>query len=205
MWPIGDYDRLLNELRFREDQDIPVIFGVLVADYRQSSCREYMLNYLERFNDLSGEYINFYLPGYLDDDHFKNNKVIKISNKNYYFHNDKYMEFLNKLGSDFRVSFPYNPILILFEFTDGKFGQARRIIIDLDRDGNDVRDAGVLFENVFELAKEFVQIDDISNGLRRKVVSSGLINRIVDLIGNDLLKNIKLLKTDIDRYKIKSR
>ena len=62
---ITDFGELSKRiLKKHEDEDSCVTMGILVADYRQSEAREYMLNYLRRFDMLSGKYIDFYLPGY---------------------------------------------------------------------------------------------------------------------------------------------
>jgi hypothetical protein len=47
MWPLGSYDRMVHEIKRRENRDIPVTFGILIADYRQQINREYILNYIE--------------------------------------------------------------------------------------------------------------------------------------------------------------
>lgn len=47
MWPLGQYDRLVHEIKRREDNSIPVTFGLLIADYNQQTCREYILNYID--------------------------------------------------------------------------------------------------------------------------------------------------------------
>lgn len=35
MWPLGYYDRIVHDIEERENRDIPLTFGILIADYRQ--------------------------------------------------------------------------------------------------------------------------------------------------------------------------
>ncbi len=202
MWPIGDFDRLVNEIKRREEPDYPVTFGVLIADYRQQRCREYMLNYIERFDTVSGKYINFYLPGYIDDDHFANENKISIGSKNYYFDSQIYIRFLDKLEIDFGIQYTYNPELILFEYDRGHFGTSKRIVIELDRNGNDIQNVGQLFENVFDIAKQKVRIEEFSKDLSMRDIKAGLFDKLVDSIGINALNNVNLIRTELGRYKI---
>ena len=48
MNPSGDYKRFEIEIVNRyEDYDIPITFGILIADYRQRNCSDYIINYLK--------------------------------------------------------------------------------------------------------------------------------------------------------------
>lgn len=61
---VTTFEKLSRRILEKYDEDIPITMGILVADYRQSDAREYILNYLNRFDERSGRYIDFYLPGY---------------------------------------------------------------------------------------------------------------------------------------------
>ena len=57
---ITDFEELSKViLKKYEGEGNCITMGILVADYRQSEAREYMLNYLRRFDMLSGKYIDF--------------------------------------------------------------------------------------------------------------------------------------------------
>ena len=202
MWPIGDYERLVSEIKRREEPDISVTFGVLIADYRQQRSREYILNYLDRFDTISGKFINFYLPGYIDDDNFANENRIEIKNKNFYFDARMYLNFLDKLEADFKIKYPYNPELILLEYNNGHFRDTKRIVIDLDREGGDVQNAGDLFQSIFEIAKRNVDICDFSKELMWTEIKGGLFDKIVDSIGINALTNVNLVRTEAERFRI---
>ena len=61
---VTTFESLSKRVLEKYDEEIPITMGILVADYRQSDAREYILNYLNRFDEKSGKYIDFYLPGY---------------------------------------------------------------------------------------------------------------------------------------------
>lgn len=205
MWPIGDYNRLKQELSDRECSDIPITFGILIGDYRQTRCREYVLNYIERFNEESGYWINFYLPGYIDDDNFSNENKLTIKNKNYYFDEKLYDVFLKELASNFGIAYSYNPVLVLVECQNGKLGESRKIIIDLDRNGSDIQNTGNLFDDIFEISQEVVNLDDFSKKLKINNFNSGIFDKVIDSVGSNALKNVKLALKENNRYKIDSK
>lgn len=69
MYPIGAYERLESELREAEEKlgtDARITFGILFADARQSRAKEYIINYMDIFDQKSGEYFNFFIPGYIE-------------------------------------------------------------------------------------------------------------------------------------------
>ncbi len=204
MWPLGSYDRLVHEIKRRENQDIPVTFGLLIADYDQHRCREYILNYIDVFNYKSGEFINFYLPGYKEENHSSNCKQIFINDKEYYFDRRVYMEFLRNLEVDFKVEYPYNPVLILLQYEKGHFSNSKRIIIELDSDGSDVKKTGALFEKIFNISREVVALDDFSRALITGELRDGLFDTIVNGIGNSYLSAVIDQHGKSNRYRLKS-
>lgn len=202
MWPLGEYDRLVHEIKRREDPDIPITFGLLVADYRQQLCREYILNYIDRFNYRSDRYINFYLPGYFEEDLYSSTQIIKIAGKQYYFNDEKYMEFLGKLEIDFEIGYIYNPTLILMEYDRGNFNQTKRILIELDHNGADIKKTGELFENIFELAKHHVNINEFSNEMMKKEFKRGLFDRVLKVVDNKLVTEIYDTYGRVKKFKL---
>lgn len=204
MWPLGQYERLVHEVKRRESKDIPVTFGLLIADYHQDRSKQYILNYLNRFNDLSDRYINFYLPGYLEDDRYSTNEKITINKKHYFFDRDIYEDFLSNLVNDFKVDYPYNPVLILLEYHNGNFNRSKRIVIELDSNGSDIRRVGEIFELIFNIAKEHVNINDISTSLKRKEFAGGFIEKIIQGIDNSFITAIYNMQNEITKYKIKN-
>lgn len=202
MWPLGDYNRLVFEIKRRENPDISVTFGILIADYDQHQCREYILNYIDRFNYKSGRYINFYLPGYLEENFYDGNKIIAIGNKEYYFNRQVYINFLTHLENDFSIKFPYNPVLILLEYYKGNFRFSKRIIIKLDENGSQIKQTGELFEEIFNIAQKEVDINDFSNKLQRIKMKNNLFDTIITCIDNRFLTAIYDENKNIKEYRL---
>ena len=203
MWPLGTYDRMVHEIKHHENPDIPVTFGILIADCRQSLSKEYILNYINRFNYKSDRYINFYLPGYLEEQSNKNNEIITIDDKEHYFDWKKYDEFVDNLVMDFHIAYPYNPVLLLLEYNKGHFSKSKKIYIELDSDGLNIKKTGELFEKIFELSKKHISLKDISGGLTMDTLKSGLFDRIVKGIDNKLISAIRTTGKDAIKYRIK--
>ena len=76
--------------------------GIFVADADQREAREYILNYLNMFDQNSGKYIDFFLPGYYTDSLQEMNDVRKKYHPNSYVRErglyDKYVYGLNRTG-----------------------------------------------------------------------------------------------------------
>lgn len=168
MWPLGSYDRMVHEIKRRENKDIPVTFGILIADYRQQINREYILNYIEQFNYKSDRYINFYLPGYLEQHLSDKNEKIIIDNKEYYFSVSIYNEFLRKLEQDFNIGYPYTPILLLIEYDKGHFNMSKKIRIELDNESTNIKKTGNLFEGIFSISQKEVSLKGIASNLKKR-------------------------------------
>ncbi|OAX50331.1 hypothetical protein [Paenibacillus sp. AD87] len=203
MWPLGQYERLVHEIKRRENLEIPVTFGLLIADYRQQQCRDYILNYIDRFDYKSGKYINFYLPGYLEESFDNSDEKITIKGKHYYFSSEVYLEFLNKLEADFAIDYPYNPVLVLLEYNKGHFDKAKRIIIELDADGSDIKKSGDVFDKIFTIAKENVDINDFSRALQKDSLKKGMLDKIIEGVDNSYLTAIYNQVKDVKKYKLK--
>lgn len=203
MWPLGEYERMVHEIKRREVSDIPITFGLLIADYRQQKCKEYILNYIERFDYKSDKYINFYLPGYLEERVGENDNKIEINKKNYYFDSEIYLDFFYHLELDFEIEYPYNPELILIEYDKGHFKKTRKIVIELDSNGSEIKQTGVLFEKIFSIAKQNVNIEDFSKELTKSEIKTNLFSKIVEGIDNSYLSAINNEKNAIKKYRIK--
>lgn len=206
MWPLGDYNRLVYEIKRRENPNIPVAFGILIADYDQHECREYILNYIDTFNYKSDRYINFYLPGYLEEKSYHdNNKTIVINKKKYYFNRQVYLDFLKHLEKDFGIQYPYNPVLILLEYNNGNFISSKRIIIKLDDHGLQIKQTGELFEEIFKIAQENVDINDFSNMLQINKLKNNLFETIIKCIDNKYITAIYDINKQIKEYRLTKR
>lgn len=123
--------------------DAVVTFGVLVADRGQDEAYQYILRYLTDFDEASGNYIDFFVPGYyiapndyvnyysVDNEKslFHPNayssywadraKAIYITRDErkicYYFDEDMFRKFRRKMRREWQIEDTYNPMLILVE------------------------------------------------------------------------------------------
>ena len=200
MFPVGSYEHFVQEIKNRENPDVPVTFGLLIADCRQQAGKQYILNYLERFHHLSGEYINFYLPGYLNDSFFSSNDKITVNNKDYYFDFEFYNSFLEQLEKDFNIKYPYSPVLYLIEYSKGNFKFSKSIRFDLDTDTIDIRKVGELFEVIFKIAHANVDIEEFKKEIWIKLLKKNLIDDIVTLIDNKYLSFIVKKSQELNSY-----
>jgi hypothetical protein len=207
MLPVAGFEEIYNNVMSRYEE-IEVTIGILIVDARQQETKEFIVNYLDRFNELSGNYIDFFLPGY----YIKKNKDCKST----WINNSKIMEYytdtncLRKFGDDIEycfdpsvykylqdeierkmdIPFSYSPRLILVEINkekcNGHLEYQDRLVIDLKESVQGEFDkVGQLFEELFELAKR-------NTGLRTY--------KIYFIKGRITHKVIKLLREKFPEY-----
>lgn len=206
MFPTGDFDRLKYEImEWYSDIDIPITFGILIADYEQSLAKEYIINYMDVFDKRSNRYIDFFIPGYViygsDDD-------IRTSMKNkqgdaYCFSRTLFHDFIEKFETYFDYKYEFNPVLILVELKNRNFVGTKKIVIELDSERTSIKKAGVLFNNIFEIAKRYVNITDFSRELTATYLKNTLADSVIDAIDNSMLTELYTQKKNIRVFQIK--
>lgn len=202
MWPLGTYERMVHEIKRRKTPTQPITFGILIADYRQEQNREYILNYIKRFNEKSGRYIDFFLPGYIEDEHYRNKKNLIVGEKEYFFDDRSYMEFLEKLETDFEIAYPYTPILLLVEYKRGHFKNCKKVRIELDDNARNIKKTGELFEQIFSIAQKKITLNGIRYELVKQEIREGLFESIISAIDNSLVTAIYEQGEIVTRYKL---
>ena len=206
MFATGDYDRFYYDVMERySDVDIPITFGILIADYDQRMAREYIINYLDVFHKTSGKYIDFFIPGYVPYDagncqriHFKNEH-----GENYYFSRHLYLRFIEEFKSKFNIDYPYNPILVLAELTGRDFANSKKIIIDLDSDNRNIRQTGSLFDSIFEIAKRHTAIEDFETGLSKTYLKGEWLDSFVRALDNSVVTEIRNQQQNVRSFRIR--
>ncbi|MFI1242070.1 hypothetical protein ACI2LD_02675 [Enterococcus casseliflavus] len=165
MYAIGTYERFITRIKGNEGEKSD-LFGVLIADIRQQETRGYILNYMDRFNLLSGKYINFYIPGYSVEfaKHWRN-KSIFIDGKDYMFNPTEYNKFIENFQSDFNIDFPYKPTLYLIEYERGNFKYSKVAVFELDDTSGSIKNTGEFFEKIFKFAKHDGNFSVVNNRL----------------------------------------
>ena len=98
MIPVSNFDSFYAELEksykgYRDSESIT--FGILLADFRQSTAREYILNYLQDFHEVSGRHFNFFIPGYIETWHESpdEDKNIRVGGTSYKFSCEMFRSF----------------------------------------------------------------------------------------------------------------
>jgi len=208
MYPTGNYERFKNDVLERyEAIDIPITFGVLIADYRQDRAKQYILKYLKVFDAESNEYIDFFIPGYQPDYSGKNNECLRVKDRRgyrYFFDEDIFEGFITEFQKTFHYAYEFNPVLVLVELNGKQFANARKIVIELDSPDSDIRRAGSLFLEIFNIAKRHVNIEDFSKFLVGTYLKGAYADAIIQAIGNDLLSEINNQQKNIRRFTIKT-
>lgn len=206
MFPVGGYEMFLDKIKGRDvDKKKTNVFGVLFADMDQQDAKSYILNYLDFFNENSSTYIDFYIPGYTNEDlHFYTeiSNTIKINGKTYYFYRYIYNTFIKDFRLDFDVNIPYTPNLLLMEYKNGNFNKAKFIEIDLDEGINSVRRAGELFDRIFEIAKDGSDVRIINNMLELDSLVDYFKTDFVDDLGIPLLTVGKKITERISKFRL---
>lgn len=201
MLPIFQYEDFVRKVKQKRREKGVTVFGILICDYRQQLCREYILNYLNRFHKLAGKNMDFYLPGYVEEcQSYLEENAIRIANKKYYFVPEIYEEFLDNLSNDFDIPFPYNPNLILMEYEGGHFKKSKKVIIELDSSERDIQKVGKLFEEIFVIAQNKVDLKKMMGQLGKNQIRDNFWDMLIELIDNKYLTKVKDM---YETYKLK--
>ncbi len=172
-----------------------VTFGILVADWQMSKAREYIIDYMNRFDQKSGKYIDFMVLGYGEDSKSQNkadkafyNRLkkhgpafyLKRNETEYYFDKLVFDDLVREIEERMGIKYTYNPMLILVEGHKNRFnGELEfqdRMVIELDKVG--IERVGMLFDKIFELSKETNQLTDISHGLIKHYIKGNSVSYI---------------------------
>jgi len=184
-----------------KDIDIPVTFGILIADYDQQPAREYIINYLDVFDNKSSKYIDFFIPGYTEQNYRNDMRPIHFKRK-FYFSRSIFLEFIEQLEKHFEINCSYNPMLILMELHNNDIINTKKVIIDLDSDTHNVKRTGQLFENIFKIAKKNVDLKSFSHGLAATYVKGEFLDAFLRVLDNRFITEIATQHKNVKQYKI---
>lgn len=65
MNPVRTFDQITQEILDKYDYKT-ITVGILIADGNQTAARDYIINYMDKFDKESGKYIDFFVPGYCE-------------------------------------------------------------------------------------------------------------------------------------------
>ena len=225
---ITDFEELSKAI-LKKYEGNSITMGILVADYRQSEAREYMLNYLNHFDELSGKFIDFYLPGYYmysEDsknewktrDHYnicisrhcssRNPIYLDRSNSTYYFDDYLFEDFLRVFEKETGIKYTYNPMLILVEVRMNRFrGELQyqdKIVIELDDNtSRGCRRSGQLFEAIFDIAKKEVLLDRFGKELKMRYIKGNALQKISSILEGNIIEALGETAEGILQFRIK--
>lgn len=226
---VTDFETLSKMLLDKYDDEICVTMGILIVDYRQSEAQEYILNYMNRFDELSGKYIDFYLPGYYmftgDSEvewerrqhynmcisrHCSTHKPIYLDRTGapYYFDDYLFEDFLREFSNKTGVSYTYNPMLILIEVKKecyrGQIQFQNKIVIELDENSpRGIRRSGQLFEAIFDIAKREMNLHRFGRALKIKYIKGNAVQKIASMLDGNFIEAIGESAEGIMTYRIK--
>ena len=226
---VTDFETLSKMLLEKYDDEICVTMGILIADYRQSEAREYILNYMNRFDELSGKYIDFYLPGYYmftgdSEDEWERRQhhnmcvsrhcsthapvYLDRTGAPYYFDDYLFEDFLREFSKKTGVGYTYNPMLILIEVKNERYrGQIQfqnKIVIELDENSpRGIRRSGQLFEAIFDIAKREVNLNRFGRALKIKYIKGNAVQKIASMLDGNFIEAIGESVEGIMTYRIK--
>ena len=150
MIPVDLYDIMIDEISHRETNLVPTTAGVLLVDYNFRNAREILQPALKWLNQLSGDIINFYLPGYERvSDGTRRKLKYRFENNDYKFCERTYQEFCSKFFQNFNIDQTISPSLILFEYGYESLYNSSKIIIDLSEELTDIKNIELLFKKLF--------------------------------------------------------
>lgn len=209
MWPVGsiEYMKYALDMRTRcKGIDIPFTVGIVVADINRQFARENVLDMLEYFNEISGEMIDFYLPGYLESKvynemlscckfDFKPNQVIIdgeafdiliFNNKRYFFSRNLFFNFTKQLQRS-GISITGQTQLILVPYSHGRLIYHEAIVFDLEDDIRQKRIPSVklFFDTIFEIASTTTDHRVFAKSIRNNRRNSEVLDYIQDKLKND--------------------
>ncbi len=207
MYPTGSFDRFKCDILEKYEEFEFITFGILIADSRQSCTKDYILNYVDMFNDQSDRYFDFFIPGYSEypskDDA---RDFIAIGEKKYYFSYQQFKEFIYGLENFFSLKFRYtfNPMLILMSMKPGHFDSTEFIILELD-DLNEygIRRSGELFRMIFDKARYSNDLREIRSEFKKTYIKNNCLDSIINAISPSWILELNKSYGNAKRYKIK--
>ena len=232
MNPVGTFDEICKAVLKKYGKDEVVTIGILVADWQQDEAKQYIVDYMDRFDRKSGKYIDFYIPGYYERDSdlngdiskkyhpiscvqknwFQNDFAFYLRRKEtpYYFDKFLFDDFIEEMEERMGVRYTYNPLLLLVEVNGNKGrGQIEfqnKLVIELDEDSNrGLRRTGELFDEIFEIAKKEVNLGRFSSEVRMYFIKGKAVQNIIGALKGEWLEAITDVTSDVMRFRIKAK
>lgn len=208
MYLTSSLDKMMKEIKSRYPdygEDEFITFGILIVDPRQRDTEEYIINYFPLFDKLSANYFNFYIPGFKSGYNMEHPQY-NLRGVNYYFDENMFFDFYHEFLERYGIRFTFNPMLILTTMQIDNINTAEFIVIELDdNDRNSIRRAGMLFEEIFEIARETPALQDIQRELRQKSIENHLNKIVLSIFNKMWITEISKTGQELARYRIRVR
>ncbi len=228
MNPIGTFDEISKAV-LDNDYDC-ITMGILLADAEQREAKEYIINYMNRFDKRSGNYIDFYIPGYFIDcsqenaelkNKYHHNSYVKLeehfdkpvfelerTGRKYYFDRRLFERFLEEMETEMGIMYTYNPMLILIEVCKdkcrGELSFQRKIVIELDEDTNrGLRRSGELFDKIFELSKKYLHFSHFQRDMGLYYLKGKAVGYFIKALNGDWIEVLAEVGKDLIKCRIK--
>ena len=131
MNPVRTFDQITQEILDKYDYKT-ITVGILIADGNQTAARDYIINYMDKFDKESGKYIDFFVPGYCErisnstvsiEKRYHPNAyekwicmgdlpmfIIRRNQTAYYFDKFLFDDFIEEMETKMCIEYTYNPI-----------------------------------------------------------------------------------------------
>lgn len=134
--------------------------------------------------------------------------IIRRNQIAYYFDKFLFDDFIEEMETKMCIEYTYNPMLVLVEVNKskdrGKIEFQNKMVIELDEDSDrGVTRAGILFNRIFEVAKQEVGLDRFKQNIRMYYIKGHAVNNIIRAIQGDWLESVENVVGDIKRFRIK--
>lgn len=181
MVPTNDkMDIILRNLLGDSDKLHTFMTGVLLVDGRTVDANEYVLKYISDFNRESGNYIDFYLPGYISErdsykagDSFTRDYPISIAGELFYFQPYLYERAQDEYEYEWKIERSSSPMLILMDIVKehGSYLVKQHLVISLKNYmKNSTTTVQELFHKIFKYAKKNTGMGSLMYHFRFRVL-----------------------------------
>lgn len=229
MNPVRTFDQITQEILDKYDYKT-ITVGILIADGNQTAARDYIINYMDKFDKESGKYIDFFVPGYCErisnstvsiEKRYHPNAyekwicmgdlpmfIIRRNQTAYYFDKFLFDDFIIEMEERMGIKYTYNPMLILVEINKGIDGEKiefqDKVVIELDDDSaRGVTRVGSLFDKIFEVAKKEVGLDRFRDNVRMYYIKGHAVKNIINAVQGEWIESIEDVINNVKRFKIK--
>ncbi|HBG7674934.1 TPA: hypothetical protein KRE78_002575 [Clostridioides difficile] len=162
--------------------------GILLCNPNSEFAQKEILSRVEQFYHASGEFIDFYFPGYgayWNNEYPDRECVQKVNGVSWYFSEKKYREFIRKLESISKWKYNGESELLVISYNNGELDFSKSSMIWLDKS---VKDGSIYsvsneFERMFKEFERGRNIVEISDKFVLKSIWDVSLNYLTEKFG----------------------